>query len=93
MVIVRAIYTVAIRRQGAKALQGMPREQAERVSGALDKLAENPSRPDIDVAPLIGRPGFRLRVGGLRIIFKRDDAARVIEVTRIVSRGQAYRKR
>ena len=41
----------------------------------LERLAENPDRRDIDVEPLVGRPGFRLRVGDRRIIFDRDDEA------------------
>ncbi len=35
---------------------------------------------------------FRLRVGDLRIIFERDDEARVMDVLRIVPRGQAYKR-
>ena len=36
---------------------------------------------------------FRLRVGDLRIIFERDDEARVMDVRlRIVPRGQAYKR-
>ncbi|MYH63792.1 MAG: hypothetical protein F4148_19265 [Caldilineaceae bacterium SB0675_bin_29] len=39
-----------------------------------------------------GRPGFRLRVGGYRVIFERDDKARTIDVLRVAARGQAYRQ-
>ncbi len=53
--------------------------------------AEDPDRRDVDVNPLRGRPGFRLRVGSHRVIFERDDDARVIEVLHIGPRGDVYK--
>ncbi len=88
----KATYGLTIKKQAIKALKKMPRQQAERITDLLEKLAENPDRRDVDIAPLIARPGFRLRVGSLRVIFKRDNTARAIEVTRIASRGQAYKQ-
>ncbi|MXZ19667.1 MAG: type II toxin-antitoxin system RelE/ParE family toxin [Caldilineaceae bacterium SB0665_bin_25] len=70
----------------------MPRQSAQRVRRALDKLSEDPDRRDVDIAPLEGRPGFRLRVGGYRVILERDDEARTIDVLRVAPRGQAYRQ-
>ena len=70
----------------------MPSLQALRIRRELDELAESPDRRDFDVRPLGGRPGFRLRVGEVRIIFERDDDARVIDVLRIAPRGQVYRR-
>ena len=69
----------------------MPRHDAQRILRELERLAENPDRRDIDVEPLVGRPGFRLRVGDRRVIFDRDDEARIIDVLRIDSRGQVYK--
>ena len=87
-----ALYELTIKRQAVKALQNMPRQNAQRIRRELDKLAAQPNRRDIDVASLTGRPGFRLRVGDWRIIFTRDDKARVIDVLRIVPHGQAYKR-
>ena len=87
-----ALYELTIKRQAIKALQNMPRQNAQRIRRELDKLAAQPNRRDVDVASLTGRPGFRLRVGDWRIIFARDDKARVIDVLRIVPRGQAYKR-
>lgn len=69
----------------------MPRQNAQRIRRALHSLAANPDRRDIDIAPLEGRPGYRLRVGGVRILFERDDEAYLIDVLRIFPRGQAYK--
>ena len=87
-----APYELTIKRQAIKALQNMPRQNAQRIRRELDKLAAQPNRRDVDVASLTGRPGFRLRVGDWRIIFTREDTARVIDVLRIVPRGQAYKR-
>ena len=87
-----ALYELTIKRQAIKALQNMPRQNAQRIRRELDKLAAQPNRRDVDVASLTGRPGFRLRVGDWRIIFTRDDKAQVIDVLRIVPRGQAYKR-
>jgi mRNA interferase RelE/StbE len=83
-------YTFTIKRQAIKALQRMPRQQAQRIRRDMDKLSEDPDRRDIDIAPLRGRPGFRLRVGDFRVIFERDDEAHVIGILRIAPRGQVY---
>ncbi len=85
------LYELTIRKQAIKALQMMSRQQAQRIRRALDKLAKDADRRDIDVTTLKGRPGFRLRVGSLRIIFERNDETRVIDVLRIAPRGQAYK--
>lgn len=77
-----------------KAIEGLrqtPAPQASRIRAALDKLAVDPSRRDIDVAPLRNRPGYRLRVGDHRAIFERDDDARTIEVLRVGPRGSVYK--
>lgn len=86
------MYELRMRRHAIVALRKMPHPYIRRIRRELDKLAENPERRDIDVAKLRGRPGYRLRVGDYRIIFERDNKAQIIDVLRIVSRGQAYRR-
>ena len=85
-------YQLALKRQAIRALQRMPRQEALRIRLRLDMLAQDPGRRDLDVAPLAGHPAFRLRVGDIRIIFERDDVARLIDVLRIAPRGQAYQE-
>ena len=85
------MYRLTIRHHAIKALQRMPAREARRVRDALDKLAQDPDRRDIDVARLQGRPGFRLRTGGWRVIFERDERTREITVLRIGPRGDVYK--
>ena len=86
-----ASYELRFKRQALTALRRVPRQDAQRILRELNRLAENPERRDIDVVPLVGRPGFRLRVSNRRAIFERDDAARIIDVLLIAPRGEAYR--
>ena len=51
-----------------------------------------PTGGTIDVTPLRGRPGLRLRVGPWRVIFERDEEARKIDVLRIGPRGDVYKE-
>ena len=87
-----AVYRLTIRKQAIKTLQKMRARDTSRVRDELDKLAQNPGGQDIDVTPLRGRTGFRLRVGTWRVIFERDEEARKIEVLRIAPRGDVYKK-
>ena len=86
------MYRLTIRKQAIKTLQRMRVRDTSRVREELDKLVQNPGGQDIDVTPLRGRPGFRLRVGTWRVIFERDEEARKIDVLRIAPRGDVYKK-
>lgn len=83
-------YHMTFRKQPVKSLRRMPATQSQRILAALDSLADAPERRDLDVAPLTGQPGFRLRVGNMRVIFLRDDADQHIDILRIAPRGNAY---
>ncbi len=85
------MYKLTFNGQVIKALRKMPSLQVRRIRRRLDELAENPDRQGLDVTVLRGRPGCRLCVGEMRIIFERDDDARVIDVLRIAPRGQVYK--
>jgi mRNA interferase RelE/StbE len=87
-----AVYELTFSRKALKGLRRMPRDDGARMRAALGKLSEDPDRGDLDVRRLTGRPGFRLRVGGFRAIFERDDAVRVIAVERIAPRGDVYKR-
>ena len=85
------MYRLSIANRAIKALRGMPRGDARRMRDELEKLAQDPDRSDIDVTRLKGRLGFRLRMGGWRAIFERNDGNREICVLRIGSRGDVYK--
>ena len=86
------MYRLTFKRQAAKALVRLPGQASRRIRDQLDKLSENPNRADIDIGALSGRDGYRLRVGGTRVIFELDHDTRLITVLRIAPRSQVYKK-
>jgi mRNA interferase RelE/StbE len=84
-------YDITLGKQALKYLVRMRPADGKRVRVALDRLAANPDRQDMDIKPLQGRPAFRLRVGNYRVIFQRDDVIRVLAVERIAPRGDVYK--
>ena len=84
------MYELTFRKQPIKALRAMPLRDARRIRSQLAKLADDPGRRDVDVDALTSRPGFRLRVGGRRVIFELDDETSRINVLRIGPRGDVY---
>ena len=86
------MYQLKIEQKATKALAKMPREDAERILAALDKVAENPDRQDINAISLITRPGYRLKVGSYRALYERDDEIRLIAVFKIGHRKNIYQR-
>ena len=84
------MYQILMRNRALKMLAKMPGGDRRRVLGRLERLGENPDRRDIDIRPLRGHPGYRLRVGRWRVTFSRDDTERKISVLQIRARGDAY---
>ena len=86
------MYRLTFKRQAVKALVKLPGRESRRIREQLDKMAEDPSRPDIDVKALSGRSGYRLRIGEFRAIIERDNEKRLMTVLRIAPRGQIYKR-
>lgn len=60
------------------------------IRAKIDGAARDPDVPNNNVRKLVGRPGYRLRVGDRRVIYDLDDALRIPAVERIAPRGGAY---
>ncbi|MCZ2174106.1 MAG: type II toxin-antitoxin system RelE/ParE family toxin [Burkholderiales bacterium] len=84
-------YTIMIRQQARKKLQSLPKPDRLRIADKINRLGHNPDDPGLDVQKLEGEPGWRLRVGGWRVIFDRQDAVRIIAIEKIKPRGDAYK--
>ena len=82
-------YRVEILRRAAKALATLPRKDYERVRDAIRDLATEP-RPH-GCKKLVGREGWRLRVGRYRVIYEIEDAVLVVTVLEVGHRKDIYR--
>ena len=72
-----------------KYLENLNEPHKSRIKKALAKLEKDP--PEGDITALIGKDGFRLRVGGYRVLFEIDD--NVIYIYQIGLRGQIYKRK
>ena len=86
-----AIYELRFARQPIRYLRRLAGRDAKRIRSALDRLAADPDRTDMDIKPLTGRPGFRVRVGDYRMIYERRDEIKVLAIERIAPRGDVYK--
>lgn len=84
-------YSLLIRSQAKKKLQGLPRSERFRIAEKLEQLGRNPDDSSLDIKKLEDEPYFRLRVGNWRIIFERHDVVKIIAVEKIKPCGDAYK--
>ena len=78
-------YDVKYSRTAEKYLDGQNTTMRKRIIDAIDDL------PDGNVRKLNGRAGYRLTIGGVRILFDYIDNS-TIDVIAIGSRGDIYKK-
>lgn len=83
-------WQVVIQRNARRYLERLPLNDRERILDAL-LILETGNFTGIDVKPLLGRPGWRLRVGDYRVLFLVDRENKVFVVTRIGPRGDVYK--
>jgi mRNA interferase RelE/StbE len=85
-----APWRVQLTRTAQRDLRRLDPPIRRRVETSLRALAEDPQRAGA-LRKLTGAPEWRLRVGDWRALVLLDTQARVINVTRVLPRGSAYR--
>ena len=83
------MHSIEFTREARKTLKVMPRNLRALVLGKIDDLAVDPMRAQ-NVKKLVGRPGYRLRVGDWRVIYTLDAGRLVIRVLDIGAHGGVY---
>ena len=81
-------YRVEILPRAAKALKKLPHSEYRRVRDAIRALGGDP-RPS-GCRKLVGRDGWRIRVGNYRVIYKIEDTIRVVTVIDAGHRKDIY---
>jgi mRNA interferase RelE/StbE len=79
---------VVLSRRAAKCLKRLNEPMKSRIKAALLNLEQEP--PLGDIKQLTDRDGYRLRVGGYRVLF--GISGEHIVVTDVMPRGQVYRR-
>ena len=83
------MYRLEVSHTAHRQIVRLPVQTQERVNRAIAGLGENP-RPPVS-KKLTAREGYRVRVGDYRILYQVDDAAKVVTIYRVMSRGDVYR--
>ncbi len=85
------MYTIEYNKQSLKSLAAMPANTARLLLSKIEHLAADPFAANNTVKKLEGRPGYRLRVGGWRVIYEIRETRIVIYVLAIAPRGGIYK--
>ena len=85
------MYALTLSRHAVRSLKRMEARQRDVIRDRIDALARDPRAADLDVKKLIGRSGYRLRVGDWRVLYEIHGAIRVIAIEDVLQRGRAYR--
>jgi len=85
-----ANYSITFARSARKELEKLPASTAQRIIEHIEALVKAPRLPR--TVRLQGNKNlWRMRVGDYRIIYSIDDSARVIDISAVRHRRDAYR--
>jgi mRNA interferase RelE/StbE len=84
------MYTVITTKSFDKALVKLPANWQKRIVSKIKEVAVNPHAPNNNLTKLQGRNGYRLRVGGWRVIYELHDDRLVMLVLEMGARGGIY---
>jgi mRNA interferase RelE/StbE len=83
-------YTVRFLKTAAREFASLPKNRQTQLAGRIDGLKQDLFPPG--VRKLEGEDRlYRLRVGDYRILFEVDDNAKVVTITKVALRRDAYR--
>ena len=85
-----ASYKIEVAKKVRKSFQKIPKTDAKRILGAIEKLGEDP-RPVLS-KKLKEEELYRIRVGIYRVIYQIFDDVLVISVVKVGHRKDVYRK-
>jgi mRNA interferase RelE/StbE len=79
--------------EALKDLRRLDRKLVQTIQARMSKIADDPFGHHPQAKPLKGSQSqFRLRVGDWRVLYVVDRRAGIVEIVRVKSRQEAYRK-
>jgi mRNA interferase RelE/StbE len=86
------MYRLIYRRRARNYLARLPLKIKSRIVDQLHEIQKDPKNPKLDIDRLKGGKGYRLRVGPYRIIYTLHNDQLIIEVVKIRTRGDIYKR-
>ena len=83
---------LVFRRAAEKTLDRIPADCRRQILSRIKDVAADPSSRDVSVKPLAGNDSLRLRVNNYRVVFSLDEAAGVLTIELIGTRGDIYKR-
>jgi len=83
------VYRLEVSNTAHRQIRRLPTQTQERINRAIAGLAENTRPPG--AKKLTAREGYRVRVGDYRIRDQVDDEAKMVNIYRVMARGDVYR--
>ena len=83
------MWTVEVKDDVKHKLKQIPNPDKERIKQAVIKLRDEPET--LDIKKLVGRKGYRLRVGKWRLLMDMDNTEQSVYVYKLAPRGEAYK--
>jgi mRNA interferase RelE/StbE len=90
IVTIESMYRVVTTKSFDKALARLPLNWQKRIVAKIKEVAADPYAPNNNLTKLQGRDGYRLRVGGWRVIYELQDERLVMLVLDMGPRGDIY---
>jgi len=84
------VYAVATTKSFTQALSRLPVNWQRRIGGKIKEVAADPYARHNNVTKLQGRDGYRLRIGGWRVIYELHDDRVELWVLEVGARGGIY---
>ena len=85
------MFSVTYKKQAEQVLLKLPKPIVKRIRQKIAVIAQDPYGQHNNVTKLKDRPGYRLRVGDWRVIYRIIDDEVCILVVKIAPRGSVYR--
>ena len=86
------MYEISYSGSALRRLARLDPKMRRRIAGKIEAVAENPTAPNSNLDHMTGTSGYRLRIGGWRVVFDLHHQTRTMQVRRIRTRGEAYKR-
>ena len=87
------MYTVKYTKEAERFLKTQNTKTKKRIMDKVDHLALNPYTMNNNVTKMVERPGYRLRIGDIRVLYDIFNNVLVINVFEIENRDSVYKRR